>query len=101
MYELQRGNDLNNLRRLQNVITGIVLSQKGAFSNEDIYVQVDKWCEGSPYAVDGAKRGEVDIKAMVDETLNTLWGVNCLCFADAEQKKVKLNATFPVASIEV
>lgn len=94
MSNLPKGEVLNNRSQLQNVVTGIILRQTDFFSKEEILIQVNNWCDGSDYSISGAKRGEVDVEKMIEETLNTLWSILAVKY-NAEENKYKLSLSFP------
>ena len=94
MSNLPKGDHLNTIGDLQNVIAGIILRQYQEFSEQDILIQVENWCEGSCYASNGKKNQEVDVKNIIHSTLNILYMEGCVKF-DRNQNTYSLSMSFP------
>ena len=95
MSNLPKGDKLNELYQLKNVVIGIILRQYEPFTKGEILTQVDKWCEGSVYATDGLKRKEVDISKIIDETISILFSYTYIGWSDCEKQKYKLCMSWP------
>ena len=94
MSNLPKGHELDNNSKLQNVVTGIIFREYKPFTKEDIYTKVEKWCEGSPYGKDGAKRPMVNLDEMVENTLDTLFVIGSVKY-DSIKKQYELDMNFP------
>jgi len=99
MANLHKGDNLNELWHLQNVITGIILRQSRPFTKDDILTQVDEWCEGSVYAKDGSKRNEVDVAKLIDKTMSVFFQIMAIRWNDYEKQMYELCLSFPAFNI--
>ena len=97
MANIRRNEEVKHRGDVQNLITSIILRQSTAFSEEDIYACVETNLERSDFAKNGMRRDEIDVKAMIDDTLNTLFVIDCLTY-DPKQGKYGLNMSFPAIS---
>ena len=70
---IRRNEDVKHRSDVQNLIVSVILRQTTIFSAEDIYESVENNLERSVFAKDGARRQEIDVKSMIDVTLNKLW----------------------------
>lgn len=94
MANIRRNEELRHLGDVHNLITSVILRQDGMFSKEDIYESVENNLERSSYAKDGARRKEINVKSMVDDTINTLSIIDCIRY-DSRQHKYMLSMSFP------
>ena len=94
MKPIPKNRKVKSLADLQNVITSVILRQKGQFTKEDIYAGIDADIKFSCYGKYGKKRKEIDLKKMIKETWDALSCEDCIRL-DLKTNKYKLNIPFP------
>lgn len=94
MANIRRNEEVRHREDVQNLITSVILRQYTMFSKEDIYESVEENLKRSDFAKDGVRRQEIDVKTMVDDTLNTLSIIDCVRY-DSKQHKYQLCGSFP------
>ena len=97
MANIPRNEEVKHRGDVQNLVTGIILCQSTAFSEEDICACVEANLERSDFAQNGMRQDEIDVKAIVNDTLNTLFVIGCLTY-DSKQNKYGLHMSFPAIS---
>ncbi|MGN1301886.1 MAG: hypothetical protein ACI4U9_05140 [Clostridia bacterium] len=95
--DIRRHEEVRHRGDVQNLITSVILRQHTMFSKEDIYESVENNLERSDFGKDGARRKEIDVKMMVDDTLNTLSIIDCVRY-DSKQHKYQLRGSFPAVN---
>ena len=94
MANIRRNEEVRHREDVQNLITSVILRQYTMFSKEDIYESVEENLKRSDFAKDGVRRQEIDVKTMVDDTLNTLSIIDFVRY-DSKQHKYQLCGSFP------
>ena len=94
MANIRKNRDVKKHGDVQNVITSAILRTQGMFSKEDIYQQVENAVKFSCYGKYGKKRNQIDIQKMIDDTIETLWIIDCIKYFESENK-YKLSMGFP------
>lgn len=97
MANIRRNEEVRHRGDVQNLITSAILRQSDMFSKQDIYERVEQGLEKSGFAKDGVRRNEIDVKTMVDDTLNTLSIIGCVRYV-SKQKKYELTMSFPAVN---
>ena len=69
---IRRNKDVKHRIDVQKLIVRFILRQTTRFSAEEIYESVEFNLQGSVFAKDGVRRQEIDVRAMIDVTLNKL-----------------------------
>lgn len=72
MSNVKEGKDVKTKGDLQNLVTSVILRQTSEFSIDDIYKGTSAKLVGSDYY------DSMEVKQLCEETLNTLFIINCL-----------------------
>lgn len=94
MANIRKNENVRHLGDVHNLITSAILRQNDMFSREAIYERVEKDLQRSAFGEDGVKRQEIDVKTMVDDTLNVLSINGCVRY-HSQEKKYELSMSFP------
>ena len=97
MVNIPKNQNVKKRGDVQNVITSVILRQHDMFSKEDIYEGVEANIKFSCFGKYGKKRKEINVKEMVDDTLNILLCNRYIKYF-SEEKKYKLTMSFPAVS---
>ena len=58
-----------------NCIVGIILAQTKPFTKDEIVELAEEKLKDTPFAKDGERRSEIDVKEFVEGTFETLFGM--------------------------
>lgn len=78
MINIPMNRQVKNNADLQNVITSAILRQTGDFTREDIYTKVEDNIKFSAFGKYGRCRRSVDIRQMIDKTIDILSTYSCI-----------------------
>ncbi len=99
-----KSNPLTMPHHVMNLIVSIILRQTQTFTKDEIYDSVEEKLKGTPFAKDGERRNEIDVKAYIGEVIETLYVVDyirAVSETDVESKiedfngRYKLTMSFP------
>lgn len=94
MVNVPINRNVKSQKDVQNVITSVILRQKGMFSDKDVLEEVEAKLKFSAFGKYEKERKRVDVEGMVNTTIDALWRIMGLYF-DREQAKYKLTIGFP------
>lgn len=94
MKPIPKNRKIRSFADLQNVVTSVILRQKGKFTREDIYAGIEANIKFSCYGKYGKKRKEINLEKMIEETWEALSCEGCIKL-DLETNKYELDISFP------
>ncbi len=90
MSEIPRNRKVRTKKDLQNVITGVILRWDcTSFTIEDVCDKLEEYIKFSTYGKNGKGRKSVNIKAIIEDTLNLLSTYSVIRY-DTKVNKYKL-----------
>ncbi len=81
-----------------NSIVGIILTQTTTFTKDEIVELAEEKLKGTPFAKDGERRSEIDVKEFVEEVVETLYGIDYIRAVTENgdfKGRYKLTMSFP------
>ena len=81
-----------------NHIVSIILTQTKTFTKDEIVELAEEKLKGTPFAKDGERRNEIDVKKYVDDVIEELYGIGYITAVteDGDFKgHYKLTMSFP------
>lgn len=80
LANIPQNREVKKLEHVKNVITSVIFRQCERFSKENIYKAVEEHIKFSSFGKYGKRRKEINLKKMVDNTLNILWTHGSISF---------------------